>query len=64
MFPADPGSHSSAIDSVSEEYQAYALLAATQNRDEHMLRYLWTMLGSCIWTERHLEPLMRALIET
>ena len=56
MFPADPGSHSSAIDSVSEEYQAYALLAATQNRDEHMLRYLWTMLGSCIWTSGTWSP--------
>ena len=32
---------SSNIDSVSEEYQAYALLVATANKDEQMLRYLW-----------------------
>jgi len=49
---------------VSEEYQAYALLAATANKDEQMLRYLWQCLGGYLWTERHFEPLMRALIET
>lgn len=64
LYPNDPGSASSAIDSVSEEYQAYALLVATANRDEQMLRYLWQCLGSYLWTERHFEPLMRALIET
>lgn len=29
-----------------------------------MLRYLWQCLGSYLWSERHLEPLMRILIET
>lgn len=63
LFPNDPGSNSTAIDSVSEEYQAYALLVAAANKDEQMLRYLWQCLGGFLWTERHFEPLMRVLIE-
>jgi hypothetical protein len=54
---------SSEIDSVSEEYQSYALLVAAVNKDEQMLRYLWQCLGGFLWTERHFEPLMRALVE-
>lgn len=29
-----------------------------------MLKYLWQCLGKYLWSERHFEPLMRALIET
>ena len=34
LFPSDPGSMSSNLNNVSEEYQVYALLVATANRDE------------------------------
>lgn len=48
---------------ISEDYQAYSLLAACANKDEKMLRYLWDTHGSYLWTERHLEVVMRYLIE-
>lgn len=34
LFPSDPGSTSSNLNNLSEEYQAYALLVATYNKDE------------------------------
>lgn len=49
---------------VNEEYQAYSLLCACANRDEQMLRFLWSDHGTYLWTERHFEPVMRYLIES
>ena len=49
---------------LTEELQAYSLLAACHNQDEAMLRYLWEQFGSFMWEECLFGVVVRYMIET
>ena len=44
------------------ELQAFSLICACANKDADMLIYLWQN-HAYLWTENHLEPVLRQLIE-
>jgi len=48
---------------VSQEFQAFPLILACHLQDESLFRYLWET-HEHLWSERHIEPLMKQLIES